>query len=209
MLVTRRVKDVAALAEPGDSAWVRFEPTRIDMIPAPLAMQPTEYIRNSWAGRDYGADPGLEIATVHDGKRWALRASWNGVAPSGKDFPDALAIALPVRGKPVLALMGAEDAPIHFLRWQANKPGVRSQLATGIGRTTNSGPELDCTVRAQAHDDRWQVVITRPLGSRGEAAPLGAGAKTGIGFAVWRGGNDERGGIKAFSIDWTEMVLEA
>lgn len=209
MLVTRRVKDVAALAEPGDPGWGRFEPTRIEMIAAPLAMQPTEYIRNSWQGREYGADPGLDVVTVHDGLRWALRASWTGVSPSGKDFPDALAIALPVRGEPVLALMGGEDAPIHFLRWQANKPGVKSQLATGIGRSTNSGPELECSARARAHDGRWQVVVTRPLGSRGDVAPLDAGKRTGIGFAVWSGANDERGGIKAFSIDWAEMVLEA
>lgn len=209
MLVTRRVKDVAALADPGDAAWARFEPARIDMIAAPLVMQPTEYIRNSWQGREYGADPELRIVTVHDGLRWALHASWNGVSPEGTDFPDALAIALPVRGKPVLALMGAEDAPIHFLRWQANKPGVKSQLATGIGRTTKVGPELECSARAQARDGRWQVVITRPLGSRGDVAPLDAGKRTGIGFAVWRGANDERGGIKAFSIDWAEMALEA
>lgn len=209
MLVTRRVKDVAAFAEPGAPAWSSQQRVRIDMMPTPLPMQPTEYIRNSWQGRDYGVDPGLEIATVHDGLRWALHASWTGVSPAGKDFPDALAIALPVRGQPVLALMGAEDAPIHFLRWQANKPGVKSQLATGIGRTTNFGPELACTVKAQAQDGRWHVVITRPLGSRGDVAPLDAGKKTGIGFAVWRGGNDERGGIKSFSIDWAEMALEA
>lgn len=209
MLVTHRVKDVTAFAEPGDPRWGNFERARIDMIPAPLAMQPTEYIRNSWQGREYGADPGLQIVTVHDGVRWALHASWAGVSPAGTDFPDALAIALPVRGKPVLALMGGEDAPIHFLRWQANKPGVKSQLATGIGRSTNAGPELDCSVRAQAGEGRWQLVITRPLDSRGDVAPLQAGRQTGIGFAVWRGANDERGGIKAFSIDWTEMALEA
>ncbi|EPZ16270.1 hypothetical protein M622_13660 [Thauera terpenica 58Eu] len=200
---------MAAFAEPGDAGWARFEPVRIDMIAAPLVMQPTEYIRNSWQGREYGADPGLEVAAVHDGLRWAVRVSWTGVSPGGTDFPDALALALPVRGNPVLMLMGAEDAPIHFLRWQANKPGVKSQLATGIGQSTNSGPELDCSARALARDGRWHVVITRVLGSRGDVAPLEAGGKTGIGFAVWRGGNDERGGIKAFSIDWAELVLDA
>ena len=40
-------------------------------------------------------------------------------------------------------------------------------------------------------------------------APLAAGKSTGIGFAVWRGSNDERAGIKAFSIDWAELALEA
>ncbi|NMG56000.1 hypothetical protein [Aromatoleum aromaticum] len=132
------------------------------------------------------------------------------MSPAGKDFPDAIAIAiaLPVRGKPVLALMGAPDAPIHFLRWQANKPGAASQLATGIGSSTH-GPALACTAQARADGDRWQVVIARPLGGAGDIAPLVVGRKTGIGFAVWAGGNDERGGIKAFSIDWAELALDA
>lgn len=209
MLVARRVKDVAAFAEPGAQAWSGHARTRIDMIPAPLVMQPTEYIRNSWEGREYGVDPGLEIATVHDGLRWALHVEWTGVSPAGKDFPDALAVALPVRGNPILMLMGAEDAPIHYLRWQAKKPGVHSQIATGIGQSTNTGPELECGAKSQARDGRWQVVLTRALGGRGDVAPLEAGGKTGIGFAVWRGGNDERGGIKAFSVDWAEMALDA
>jgi DMSO reductase family type II enzyme heme b subunit len=52
-------------------------------------------------------------------------------------------------------------------------------------------------------------VISRPLGIGKDIAPLAAGKKTGIGFAVWRGANDERAGIKAFSIDWVELTLDA
>lgn len=204
---TRRVGDVAPLLDPTDPGWSAAPVERIGMMPTPLAMQPTEYIRNSWKDRAYGATAAIEVAAVHDGSRWALRAVWNGVSPAGKDFPDALAIALPVRGEPVLVLMGAPDAPIHFLRWQANKPGAKSQLATGIGRSA-PGPALDCSARAHAEGGRWQVVVSRPLGGAGDVAPLLAGATTGIGFAVWVGGNDERGGIKAFSIDWAELVLD-
>ena len=58
-------------------------------------------------------------------------------------------------------------------------------------------------------DNEWQVVFTRVLGHGAGVAPLLAGKKTGIGFALWRGANDERAGIKAFSIDWTELALDA
>ncbi|WP_018990719.1 DOMON domain-containing protein [Aromatoleum toluclasticum] len=205
---TRRVKNVAPMLDPGDPGWASVPVEQVSMMSTPLAMQPTPYIRNSWEGREYGRVEALEVASVHDGQQWALRASWRGVSPAGKDFPDALAIALPVRGKPLLALMGAADAPIHFLRWQANKSGAVSQIATGIGSSA-PGPALACSAQARAKGDRWQVVISRPLGGGSDIAPLVAGRKTGIGFAVWMGGNDERGGIKAFSIDWAELALDA
>ncbi|MBD5802247.1 Selenate reductase subunit gamma precursor [Azoarcus sp. Aa7] len=205
---TRRVKNLAPMLDPVDPGWASVPVEQVSMMSTPLAMQPTAYIRNSWEGREYGRITALEIASVHDGKQWALRASWRGVSPAGKDFPDSLAIALPVRGKPVLALMGAVDAPIHFLRWQANKAGAVSQIATGIGSSA-PGPVLACSAQARAEGDRWQVVISRLLGGGTDVAPLVAGHKTGIGFAVWAGGNDERGGIKAFSIDWAELALDA
>lgn len=206
---TRRVKDVAPLLEPGAAGWdaAGFEPVK--MMPAPLAMQPTEYIRVKWEGREYGHDPRLHVASVHDGKRWALCARWTGVSPSGIDFPDAIAVALPVRNDPPLIVMGMENAPIQYLRWQSNKPAPRSVIATGIGRS-ETGPVMEATgAKSRTDGEHWDVVITRPLGGEGDVAPLLAGQATKIGFAVWRGANDERGGIKAFSIDWIELALDA
>jgi len=207
-LLTRRINDVAPLLQPGAAGWGAASFEAVSMMPTPLAMQPTEYIRVKWEGRTYGEDPGLRVASFHDGKRWAICARWAGVSPSGIDFPDALAIALPVRGDPPLAIMGLEDAPIQYLRWQSNKPAPRSIVATGIGRSEN-GPEMDARATGTTNGAQWDVVISRPLGGEGDVAPLRAGATTKIGFAVWRGANDERGGIKSFSIDWLELTLDA
>jgi DMSO reductase family type II enzyme heme b subunit len=171
-------------------------------------MQPTEYIRKSWEGKAYGETTAIRVSSIHDGQAWALRATWAGVSPAGKDFPDALAIALPVQGKPVLMMMGAPEAPIHYLRWQANKDGARSLLATGIGQS-RPGPDIKCGAQAKADGNTWSVVVSRALGSGKDVAPLLAGKKTGIGFALWHGGNDERAGIKAFSVDWAELALDA
>ncbi|WP_114970586.1 hypothetical protein [Rhodoferax ferrireducens] len=202
------VKNIEEYLNPALASWRKIPAKALDLIPTPLGMQPTEYIQKSWEARPYGKAKTVHVASVHDGRTWAMRASWAGVSPAGTDFPDALAVALPVRGKPALVLMGAPDAPIHFLRWAANKEGVRSLLATGIGQS-GPGPEIKCNAQAHADGDIWSVVITRALGSGKDVAPLLAGKKTGIGFAVWHGGNDERAGIKAFSIDWAELVLEA
>jgi len=205
---SHRVPSLAGYLTPTESAWSGVKEEQVELIGTPLVMQPTEYIRKKWEGKAYGETKGLKVASVHDGHTLAVRMRWPGVSGAGFDFPDAIALALPVRGKPALALMGAPDAPIHILRWQANKDGVRSILATGIGQST-AGPELKATAQAQADGDTWSVVITRPLGQGKDVAPLAAGKSTGIGFAVWRGSNDERAGIKAFSIDWAELALEA
>lgn len=203
-----RVKQIRDYLSPTGGGWAAIPTDSVELIPTPLAMQPTDYIRRSWEGRRYGTVKALRVASVHDGETWALHAQWAGVSPAGTDFPDAFAIALPVRGQPPLALMGAPDAPIHTLRWQANQPGVRSISSAGIG-SSMPGSELKCVSAARSVGDLWEVVISRPLGQGNGIAPLLAGRPTRIGFAVWNGGNDERGGIKAFSVDWADLVLDA
>jgi DMSO reductase family type II enzyme heme b subunit len=206
---TRRVDSIKNYLAPGAAFWARVPTAQVDMMPTPLQLQPTEYIRKSWETKKYGeVAPKLEVASVHDGETWALRATWKGSAPGVTDFPDALAIGLPVRNNPVLALMGAKDAPIHYLRWSADKKEVMSLLATGIGLSV-PGPEIKRTAQMATDGPTWQLVITRAMGTGKDIAPLAAGKKTGVGFALWRGVNEERAGIKAFSIDWTELELEA
>lgn len=207
-MLSRRVESIDRYLAPDSSAWEAQLTASIPLAPTPLGMQPTAYVRNAWAGRPYGASDGLEVASVHDGLTWALRACWIGSGTGVTDFPDALAVALPVRKDAVLALMGADEAPIHYLRWSSNRPGVLSLLATGIG-SSRPGPVLHCAANAVAEGTVWRVVIARELGSGSGAAPLSPGASTGVGFALWQGANEERAGTKAFSIDWTELALEA
>lgn len=203
-----RVANIAEYLDPASSRWKKITPTEVSLIPTPLGLQPTEYVRKSWENRPFGKATAVQVASAHDGQTWAIRASWKGVSPADRDFPDALAVALPVSGKPMLALMGAPDAPIHILRWAANKEGAQSVLATGIGQS-RPGATIKCQAQAKAEGDIWSVVISRSLGIGNEIAPLVAGKQTGIGFALWSGGNDERAGIKAFSTDWVALALDA
>lgn len=204
---TVRVPDVTPYREPAAADWQRLTAESVRMTATPLGLQPTVYVRKAWQDRAWGEVGSVTVASVHDGETWALRATWSGVSAADADFPDAFACALPLRGNPALALMGAPDAPLHVLRWQAREPALSSQLTTGIGSSA-PGPALACTAQARKDAQRWELVLTRPLLAEG-AAPLAAGARTHIGFAIWRGDNEERAGIKAFSIDWLELVLEA
>lgn len=208
MVRSQRVANISDYLAPTGKGWGQIAGADIRLMPTPLSMQPTEYIQKSWENRPYGGVKSLRVASVHDGETWAIRATWQGVSPAGKDFPDALAVALPVSGKPALITMGGDGAPVQFLRWAANKEKPMSIVATGIG-SSRPGAKIKSSAQGEATGDTWNVVITRALGFGKEVAPLVAGKKTQIGFAVWLGANDERAGIKAFSIDWAELALDA
>jgi DMSO reductase family type II enzyme heme b subunit len=104
--------------------------------------------------------------------------------------------------------MGSPEAPIHYLWWNATRKEPQSLLATGIG-TSSPGPDVRPTANAAADGSSWRVVLARAMGTGADVAPLAPGTTTGVGFAVWRGSNDERAGIKSFSGDWTELELDA
>jgi complex iron-sulfur molybdoenzyme family reductase subunit gamma len=165
----------------------------------------------AWSDRPYGTLAAVQVGCVHDGRRVAFRLEWTDPSEDlavGDAVPDAAAIALPVRGEPQLATMGAPEAPIHALHWIAGQAGVRSVLATGIG-SSRPGPDVQGAARGHWKDGAWRAVISRSFDAPADAAPLAPGGVSRIGFAIWDGAKGERAGIKAFSIDWLDLELEA
>lgn len=207
-----RCKRVPTVSVTPDAAqWAQSESKTIDMIATPLAMQPTGYIIKSWTDKPYGRITKLNAAAVHDGSTFAIRLSWEVPPPTekGGDFPPAVAFALPVKAVPPLVLMGTAEAPMHILRWQGGRhTGVRSIIAKGIG-TSDHAPDVGQKGAVKQEGNRYTVVIARALGAGAGAAPLKPGSSTKIGFAAWDGGNEERAGIKSFSVDWIDLALDA
>lgn len=206
-----KCKKIATVPTAPDSElWAKAEQQSVDLIATPLAMQPTVYVAKSWQDKPFGRITKLDVVTLHDKSTFAIRISWEAPPARNNDFPPAVAFALPVKAIPPLALMGTPDAPMHILRWQGGKhhAGVRSIIAHGIG-SSDHAPEVGQKASAKQDGNKFSVVITRALGSGAGAAPLKPGAKTKIGFAAWDGGNEERAGIKSFSVDWLDLVLEA
>lgn len=207
----RRVRDVQELLDLEARRWTGQPGERVALMAAPLGLQPTNYLRASWSSRAYGRCEAVHVACAHDGRRIVFHLHWASASESlagGEAFPDAAAIALPVRGEPALVTMGSKQAPLHILHWEAGKEAVRSVLATGIG-SSRPGPELAARASAVWKGGAWRVVVARPLEAPDGGASLSAGSTSKLGFAVWNGSNQERGGIKAFSLEWTPLELEA
>ncbi len=205
------VANIGGYLDPASGEWRDVPGTTVEMVPAPLGLQPTDYIIASWQDRPYGEVESLLASSVHDGNRIAIRLDWASARPNtgaGEGFPDAAAIAFPVRGEPELMQMGSEDAPVHFLQWMARKNMVRSVLATGIGLSVTA-PSIAETVAAGWSSGRWTVVFTREMSGTSDVSSLSPEKNSQIGFAIWNGANEERAGIKAVSPAWEDLILRA
>ncbi len=206
-----RVNAIADYAVTNAATWLQVPPQAVEMVPAPVGMQPNGFIQANWQDRPYGQLSTLEAQSVHDGSMLAVRLRWASVKPetgSRDGFPDGAAIAFPVKGEPVLWSMGNEEEPVQFIQWRALKNEIRSVVAWGIGSSV-PGTEVAESVTAGWSQGYWTIVMLRTLAGGVEAATLVPGKVSQIGFAVWNGSNEERAGIKAVSVDWTPFEIEA
>ena len=202
------VADYAATSAPG---WQSVPSETVELVPAPMEMQPNGFIQAQYRNREYGKTPVIEAQSVHDGTSLAVRLRWPAERPfnGGREgFPEGAAIAFPVKGEPALWTMGTDDEPVQFIQWRALKNEVRSVVAWGIGSSL-PGTAVGEAVTAGWSQGHWTIVMLRTLAGGPEAATLVPGASTQIGFAVWNGSNEERAGLKAVSVDWTPLEIDA
>ena len=193
------------------SGWQAVPAETVELVPAPMEMQPNGFIQAQYRDREYGKTPMIEAQSVHDGITLAVRLRWPAEKPfnGGREgFPDGAAIAFPVKGEPALWTMGTEDEPVQFIQWRALKNEVRSVVAWGIGSSL-PGTGVGEAVTAGWSQGHWTIVMLRTLAGGAEAATLSIGQTAQIGFAVWNGSNEERAGLKAVSVDWTPLQIDA
>ncbi|WP_337660237.1 ethylbenzene dehydrogenase-related protein [Anderseniella sp. Alg231-50] len=206
-----KITAIADYAATTAAGWQQVATETVEMVPAPVEMQPNGFIQANWQDRAYGQLSSLEAQSVHDGTSIAVRLRWASEKPEtgGREgFPDGAAIAFPITGEPVLWTMGNEDEPVQFIQWQAMKNKIRSVVAWGIGSSV-PGTAVSESVTAGWSQGYWTIVMLRTLAGGPEAATLKPGSGTKIGFAVWNGSNEERAGIKAVSVDWSPLTIEA
>lgn len=199
-----RVRNIESYQDPLSSNWAGIEPSTVNLVATPLPLQPTDYIKVKWANKPYGATPSVQVAAVHNGETAAFRMQW---ACEHQHLRDAAAVGLPLKGRPGLVTMGQPGAPMQMLHWHEER-GINLVQAEGLG-TTDRGPKIRLAANAHWQDGQRRLVMQRPLGSGGGVAPLLAGKQTLVAFAIWQGSNEERAGLKAFSIVWQDLDVDA
>lgn len=204
--------------DPLGPAWLGAPSAKIALGPTPIGLQPTPYIQTRWEGHPYGQTKSVDASALMTGDTLFIRISWQDAtedkSPSGNEaFPDGAALAFPVAGDAPLITMGSKDQPVNAWLWRADQESEagRNVIATGLGTSFATAAS---TVRCRGtwKEGRWAVVFSRALRvpeAAGGGMQFSPGATVKFGVAVWNGSNGERAGIKAYSLAWTSLKLEA
>ncbi len=216
MLVKRVDAKSEELLNSASAVWRRSRANKVVLSPAPLDIQPTEYVRVSWKGRPYGKVPSMRVSALHNGREIFFRLVWEDDSVNGKiadtdQFVDAAAVLFPVAADAPLFGMGGKGKPVNAWFWRADWERPKNVTAEGMG-TTQRREDAALASKARHARGRWDVIISRSLdGKRSPkgTAALQPGAASKVAFAIWQGANQERAGIKAFSPDWQELQIEA
>jgi DMSO reductase family type II enzyme heme b subunit len=202
--------------DPDSGIWSGITARKVSLVPAPVAMQPSKYILGKWKDGEYGKVGSLGVQVLHNGKELAIRLEWENPQSNlrrfeNNDFPDGAAILFPLTQHASL-FMGAPGEPVDIWHWRADRPdSAHGNLATGIG-TSEVMDEDAAVTRSLYKGGRWAVVYRRALSVAAPAtqvAQFAVGETIRMAFAVWDGGNAERGGLKAFSPQWLEVTPES
>jgi DMSO reductase family type II enzyme heme b subunit len=206
-----------AFAAPESPLWASQPVSEVTLAGVPLGLQPTAYIVASRQQRPVGRVTQVRVQAVHDGREVAFRLEWRdgvrNLETSDNDvFPDGAALLFALHREAPLVSMGAEGQPVNAWHWRADRPGRGlSNVATGLG-TTRVTDESEISAAADWEGGRWALVFRRTLrvpGGDDEVVQFSVGQHRKLAFAVWEGANGERAGLKAFSPEWHELVLEA
>lgn len=212
----RRAASAAALLDPSAAAWSQADLVKVALIPTPLALQPSPYVKASRQERPFGRVREVEARALHDGEQIAFWLAWDDpdrdVDPPGDSrFPDGAALLFPLAAQAPLVTMGAEGKPVNAWFWRADRPDrARNNVATGLG-TTRVTPDASIATSARWDHGRWRVVFRRTLASSAaadEAIRIKPGDSIPVAFAIWDGSNGERAGLKSFSPSWLTITLE-
>ena len=209
--------EVDAVLQPDAALWRAEKAEAVKLKGTPLDMQPSGAIKTSWADKKIGAVEVVNVAAIHDGERIAFRLEWsdplaNREITDDMPFPDGCGVLFPTVQFAPMATMGAVGLAVNAWYWRADENGRgRHVLAEGLGTTRTIDEEL---VRGNGvhENQRWHVVITRPMKVQSPdiLAQFEPGQSSGFGVAIWEGGHGERAGIKAISgDDWISLDLEA
>lgn len=198
-----------------EALWGKISGMRIETSATPLANQPSPYIKATFDEKKIGAVKEIEVKGVHNGKEIFFYFTWKSETPNYEIgdvgiFPDGVSLLLPFKDPEQTPIkeMGSHDYPTNSWYWRPDfeeKP--KNQVAHGLSTSLYTN-ESSLASASLWDKGVWRVVMGRPMKVKEEAVNLSPGQKTAVGFAVWEGGNGERGGVKAFSKEWRELIIQ-
>jgi DMSO reductase family type II enzyme heme b subunit len=181
-------------------------PTRIELIAAPIGLQPGGYLKTAYAGRDQAVvTPNLELEVARPPGSWRLRLRWpcpepvRDVSSDPSLFPDAAALFAPQQEQSPWVTMGATGAGVDGVLWRADAERLRTVSAEGLGTMKRGDAPEKWRFTASHEQGFWQLALTLP----GWASLDRSGR---VAAAIWRGAAQDRGGLKSVTPGWVEVA---
>ncbi|MBT4521875.1 MAG: hypothetical protein HOC23_17895 [Halieaceae bacterium] len=171
------------------------------LIGAPPAMQPGGYIPEAYKARQQAGTPAVDLGAKQQGDDWVIELRWDCPNPvktvTGETdlFTDAAAIMVPGTTSAPWLTMGAPDHPVEAALWRADQNKLLHMRAEGLGTMHRSEPPAPWSTRSAWENGRWHLQYTLVNWS-----PLNQFQR--IGVAIWRGENQDRGGLKSVTDGW-------
>jgi len=214
MKVSRIEADDVTLLDPGSDIWNEVTSTDILLDPTPLSAQPSTYVQAKWENLEYGRSRNLAVRAAHNKENIYFRLEWEDPAADDgirdtDQFADAAAVLFPVADDAPLQSMGSPKQPVNAWYWRPDLELPYSITAQGTGTTRRTvDPELGAM--GGYSSGRWKVVVRRSFRSSGDQyVILVPGEARKVAFAIWQGGNQERGGLKAVTLEWQPLEIDA
>lgn len=139
-----------------------------------------------------------------------VRLAWDDPAPNAEHgdtggFLDGAAIQFPLNGKPsTTPFMGDAKNPVNVWYWRADGR-AENLVAGGFGTLDGSVPQ-EVAGRGARTARGWEVVFSRKLASTLKTGVNFVGRREiPVAFAAWDGGNQERDGFKAVTLEWWQL----
>jgi DMSO reductase family type II enzyme heme b subunit len=182
------------------------KPKKIELLAAPVGIQPGGYLAKAYAGRDETPmTPHLTLEVARPPGTWRIRLRWpcpEPVRDVSRDpalFPDAAALFAPQQEESPWVTMGAPGMGVDGVLWRADSEELRVISAEGLGSMKRDAAPPGWRFTARHEQGEWQLELTLP----GWATLDGSGR---IAAAIWRGSAQDRGGLKSVTPGWMEVA---
>jgi DMSO reductase family type II enzyme heme b subunit len=171
--------------------------TKLNLIAAPVGMQPGGYVPRAYAGRDAAPlTPSLELEVARPPGGWRVRLRWpcpepvRDVSDDPALFPDAAALFAPQHADAPWVTMGAPGMGVDGVLWRADGATLHAIRAEGLGTMKRDAAPGAWRFDARHAAGMWQLDLTLPGWQTLDRSQR-------LAAAVWRGAARERGGLKS------------
>jgi DMSO reductase family type II enzyme heme b subunit len=198
--------DAKALGDPDAAVWSDADARAWTCTDAARAQPRPISPRWSGLGRSAGSAGARALHNGSDRLPPRGRTPRANTITDNDAFPDGAALLFPLREGAPLMTMGSDEKPVAAWHWRADRPAhARSNVAQGLASRSSTRTRSPPPLLARR---RCSVLAPARIGRRERSDPDRVGDTLQVAFAVWEGGNGERGGLKSFSPGWHPVTLE-